>query len=76
MPNEQRVVSIYQANGELEARVIQSLLESYGIASFLVSHASGSVHPFTIDGLGKVDVVVAEETAQKAKRIIEDAEDF
>jgi hypothetical protein len=74
LPKEQRVVSIYQANGELEARVIQSLLESYGIASFLVSHASGSVHPFTIDGLGKVDVVVAEEVAQEATRIIRNKE--
>lgn len=72
MPENQRLVSVYRASGELEARTIQSLLESYGIASFLVSHASGSVHPFVIDGMGEVDVVVAREVSQEAKRIIGD----
>jgi hypothetical protein len=65
------MIEVYKAKGELEAQVIKSLLDSYGIPCLLQSHAAGSVHTFAINGLGEVRVMVLESQAEEAKRIIE-----
>jgi len=65
------MIEVYKAKGELEAQVIKGLLESYGISCLFQSHAASSVHPFAIDGLGEVRIMVPEKAADKAKRLIE-----
>ena len=50
------LVTVYEASGEMEAQIVKSLLESYGIPSFLRSNAAPSVHMFAVDGMGKVEV--------------------
>ena len=59
----------------MEAQVIRSLLESYEIPCLLQSHAAPSVHVFTIDGMGEVKVLVPEELAEKAKKLIRGEKD-
>lgn len=71
MSNQQKIVEVYKAKGELEAQVIKGLLESQGIPCLLQSHVSSSVHPFSINGLGEVKVMVPENIAEEAKRLIE-----
>ncbi|MFH1003203.1 MAG: DUF2007 domain-containing protein [Chloroflexota bacterium] len=68
------VVPVYRARGEMEAQVIKGLLESRGIACFLKSLAAPSVHVFTVDGLGQVEVMVPRSMAAQARELIE-AED-
>ena len=64
------MVEVYRASGEMQAQVIKSLLESYGIPCLLKSHAAHSVHVLTVDGMGEVKVMVWESMSEKAKQLI------
>ncbi len=68
------MIEVYRAVGEEEARIIQGLLESYGIPSLLKSNAARSVHAFTVDGMGEVRVMVWEQMADKARSLIKGSE--
>jgi hypothetical protein len=68
------MIEVYRAVGEEEARIIQGLLESYGIPSLLKSNAARSVHAFTVDGMGEVRVMVWERMADKARSLIKGRE--
>jgi len=66
----EKLVEVYRALGEAEAKIIQGLLESYGIPSLLKSLAAPSVHVFTVDGMGEFKVMVGESTSVEARRLI------
>ncbi len=70
MSNNEKMVEVYQARGEMEAQVIKGLLESYGVPCFLKSTAAPSVHTFTVDGMGEVKVMVRASMAEKAKKLV------
>ena len=70
MTEKNDMVEVYKATSEMEAQVIKGLLESYGIPSFLKSHAAPSVHLFTIDGMGEVKIMVMRSLAERAKELI------
>ena len=70
MTKHEKIVEVYQAMGELEAQVIKGLLESYGIPCLLKSNAAHSVHVFTVDGLGEVEVMVRESMVEEARKLI------
>ena len=70
MSNNQELVSVYKAAGELEAQVIKGLLESNGIPCILKSNAAPSVHVLTVDGLGEVQVMVPKSRAAEADKMI------
>ena len=70
MRESKELVAVYQAAGEMEAQVIKSLLESYGIPCLLKSHAARSVHMFAVDGMGEVKVMVPEAIANQARQLI------
>ena len=72
--SKHKMVEVYHASGDMEAQVIKSLLESYGIPCFLKSKAAPSVHAFVVDGMGEVKVMVGERVAEKAKRLIGEKE--
>ena len=71
LSNQQKMIEVYKAKGELEAQVIKGLLESYGIPCLLKSHAASSVHSFVMDGMGEVRILVSEKVADEARRLIE-----
>jgi len=73
--NKQKLVEVYRAAGELEAQVIRSLLEQYGIPCLLKSNAAPSAHMFAVDGMGEVRVMVWEEMVEKAKTLIRSEDD-
>ena len=64
------MIEVYKAIGELEAQIIKSLLDSYGIPSMLKSNAASSVHSFVFDSMGEVKVMVPEKFAEKARALI------
>ena len=70
MHKSSKLVEVYKAPNEMEAQVIRSLLESYGIPCFLKSHAAPSVHMFTVDGMAEVRVMVLESMAGDARNLI------
>ena len=71
MSNNEEMVEVYRAAGEMEAQVIRGLMESNGIPCLLKSNAAFSVHMFAVDGMGEVRVMVWDSMAEKAKRLIE-----
>jgi len=64
------MVEVYRASGEMQARIIKGLLQSYQIPSVLESNAASSVHAFAVDGMGEVRVMVWESSFEEAKRLI------
>ncbi len=70
MSKDEKPVEVYRASSEMEAQVIRSLLDSYGIPCLLRSNAAPSVHMFTIDGMGEVKVMVSSSMAERAKELI------
>jgi hypothetical protein len=70
LKSKDKLIEIYKAPNEMEAKVIKSLLESYDIPCFLKSNAAPSVHLFTVDGMGEVKVMVLESMAEEAKSLI------
>jgi hypothetical protein len=65
-------VVIETVQGQIIADVIKSHLESEGIPVFLQSESVGRVYGLVIDGLGAVKVLVPQEFAEEAKKIIKD----
>lgn len=68
------LVEVTKAQGELEAQLIHSLLESYGIESILKGEAIRYIHGFNLTNLGTVRVLVRAEDEPAARLIIEDAD--
>ncbi len=66
------IVRVRSVQGQPEADLLQSLLEANGIESFTRGRAVQSVHPFTMDGLGEIRILVREEDADKARKVIEE----
>ncbi|MFC1965009.1 DUF2007 domain-containing protein [Chloroflexota bacterium] len=71
MSKGENLVEVYSSSSEMEAQVIKSLLDSYGIPCLLRSHAAPSVHVFTVDGMGEVKVMVWDSMAERAKKLID-----
>ena len=70
MNKSEKLVEVYSSLSDIEAQVIRSLLESYGIPCLLKGNAASSVHMFTVDGMGEVRVMVWESTLDKAMELI------
>ena len=68
------LVVVCTVQGELVADVIKSHLESEGIPVLLEYESASKVLGLTVDGLGKVRVLVPKEMAEDAKNIIGPAE--
>ena len=70
MNRDEKLVEVYRSPNEMEAQVIKSLLDSFGIPCLLKSNAAASVHMFAVDGMGEVRVMVLDSMAEKAREII------
>jgi hypothetical protein len=70
LKNKEPEVEVYRARHPVEAQVIKSLLESFGIPSVLQSNAAPSVHLLTVDGMSEVRVMVMESDAARARELI------
>ena len=75
MAKQKKMVAIYRAVSEAEARIIKSFLESNGIPCLLKANAAPSVHAFAIDGMGEVAILVWEDVDGKARELIREEED-
>ena len=75
MIKQKKMVEIYRAASEAEARIIKSFLESNGIPCLMKANAAPSVHAFAIDGMGEVVILVWEDVVEKARELIREEED-
>jgi len=74
LKNSEEMIEVYRATGEIEAQIIKSLLDSYGIPCLLKSNAAPSVHVLTVDGMAEIKVMVWESMVDKAKELIQGRE--
>jgi len=58
--------------GMVEAEVIKSKLENFGIQSMLKFEAVGRLFGITMNGLGKVQVMVNKSDLEHARELIEE----
>jgi hypothetical protein len=68
------MIEVYRATGEIEAQIIKSLLDSYGIPCLLKSNAAPSVHVLAVDGMAEIKVMVWKSMVDKAKELIQGRE--
>ena len=61
---------VYKAWGSAEAEVIKSFLQSHGISCLLKGLVVQSVHPFTMDGLGEIKILVLKKDHTLAKELL------
>ena len=65
------LVVVFRTRSDIEASIVQGLLEAHGIRSFLASDVTHAVFPLTIDPLGEVRLKVRSLDADEARRVIE-----
>jgi hypothetical protein len=68
--NGQPMCVIYECWSDGEADVIVSCLGAHGIPARVNSEVPHNVLPLAVDGLGKVEVLVAEEDVEEAAFIL------
>jgi len=61
---------VYKAWGSAEAEVIKSFLQSHGIPCLLKGLVVQSVHPFTMNGLGEIKILVSEKDHGVAEKLL------
>ncbi|UCE42983.1 MAG: DUF2007 domain-containing protein [Candidatus Aminicenantes bacterium] len=67
---ESEFKEVYKAWGSVEAEVIKSFLQSHGIPCLLKGLVVQSVHPFTMDGLGEIKILVPEKDHEEAEKLL------
>lgn len=75
MTKKSDFVVVSTVQGELQASVLKSHLESEGIPVLLKYESAGKVFGLTVDGLGEVRILVPRELADQARHIIEPRND-
>jgi len=64
---------VFVASGLDEANQIVAFLESAGIASALRGESTTKTHGFTVDGLGRLEVLVTESDEEQARALLTSA---
>lgn len=64
------LVEVHRTQGEIDAQLVRSLLESNGIEAMLSGESLRLTHGFTVDGLAEVRILVRGEDAKRASEVI------
>jgi hypothetical protein len=65
---------VFTANGEIQAHQIRAFLEATGIPSQLRGESLRNTHGLTLDGLGRVEIIVADLDEVRARALLASAE--
>jgi hypothetical protein len=72
MDTREDLVVVYVSQGPLAAEVAKGKLESNGIVAILKYEAVGRAFGLTVDGLGRVEVLVRPEDEDAALSLLEE----
>jgi hypothetical protein len=62
-----------EVQGRLEADLLKSYFEAYGIDVELFQESVGHhIYPVTVDGLGRVQLFVSKEQAREAHKLLDE----
>ncbi len=67
---EDDLAELMAVEGGLEAEIIKSKLESFAIPVLLRYEAAGRIFGITMNGLGKVKVMVPRDLLEEAKKVL------
>jgi hypothetical protein len=65
---------VFTASGELQAQQVRAFLEAAGISSELRGESLRNTHGLTINGLGRVEILVADVDDERARALLAAAE--
>lgn len=66
---------IFTANGEMQAQQVRAFLDAAGIPSDVRGESLRKTHGLTLDGLGRVEVIVSDVDEARARALLAEAED-
>jgi hypothetical protein len=67
-------VIVFTAQGEPEEEQVRAFLGAHGIPVFTRGEALRKTHGLTLNGLGQVEIMVAAEHADEARRLLAEVE--
>jgi putative signal transducing protein len=70
----QKLERIFVANGEIQSQQVRSFLEAAGISTIVRGESLRHTHALTMDGLGAVEILVAEVDAKRARSLLASVE--
>lgn len=65
---------VFVANGRLQAQQVRSFLEAEGISTALRGESLSQTHGLTLDGLGRVEVMVDVADEERARELLASAD--
>ena len=65
---------VFVANGDLHAHQVRAFLEAAGIPTAVRGESLRHTHGLTMNGLGAVQILVAETDVEQARRLLDSAE--
>ena len=65
---------VFVANGQLQAEQVRSFLQASGVGCILRGESLSKTHGLTLDGLGRVEVLVAEVDVDRTRELLASAE--
>jgi Putative prokaryotic signal transducing protein len=65
---------VFVANGEVHAQQVRAFLAAAGIPAAVRGEALRHTHGLTLDGLGAVEIAVAEADVDRARALLASAE--
>jgi len=71
---DQQPQCVFVASGEIAAQQVRSFLEGAGIQTAERGESLRKTHGLTINGLGAVEILVAEADVGRARSLLESAE--
>jgi hypothetical protein len=71
---DEQMRCVFIANGQIHAHEVRSFLEVSGVPSALRGESLSKTHGLTLDGLGRVEVLVAEADGERARALLASAE--
>ena len=70
--NDGDLGELMAVEGSIEAEIIKSKLESYDIPVLLQYEAAGRIFGITMNGLGKVRIMVPKDLLEEARKVLAD----
>lgn len=71
---DQQLRCVFVANGEIHAQQVRAFLEAAGIPAAELGESLRHTHGLTLDGLGTVEICVAEADVPRARSLLDSAE--
>jgi hypothetical protein len=71
---DEQMRCVFVASGQIHAHEVRSFLEASGVPSALRGESLSKTHGLTLDGLGRVEVLVMEADVARALSLLASAE--